>query len=215
MTSNKKGIIILGSPRSGSHMTCDMLFNDSTVENKINIGEICNIPQYTNICDNLLNYQILPVLFDKLSNNTGNKFIFCSLVQYWAKNLLAVDLSILDNYQIFNIRRRNKIDQYISWCVLRAQLTASITKHTTKFEDYQYLLPWESTLKDLEQFIAEQNLDFAFMSVFSRILYYEDLVNSNLKTSLKKNVYPIPHEEIVTDYKLVKNILGKYNYHGR
>ena len=175
----------MGSARSGSHMTCDMLFN-SAVGKRRYLGEVTEIPAH-------------------------DTFIFCSIVQFWAKNLLARDITALKNYQLINIRRRDKVAQYISWCIFRAQIKTPT--HSPNWNNYSAMLPWESTKDDIELFLVEQHIDFAFK--YDAVLYYEDMAASNLITNFKKNVYPVPHEKIVTDYDLVKSILGKYNYDGR
>lgn len=187
--SGIKGTIVIGSARSGSHMACDILYNRALIPNKINLGEVTELP----------------------TNN--NRYIFCSIVQTQIKNLLAVDTSWTKDYYIINLRRRNKVAQYISWCVFRAQTKSSITKHSPEWDDYKEFLPWESTRDDIERFIIEQHLDFAFNP--DEILYYENLVEAGLKTKYKKNQYPIPPDQIVTDYILVKSMLEKYSYDNR
>jgi hypothetical protein len=186
--SGIKGTIIIGSARSGSHMACDMLYNQCTLDNAINLGEVTALP-------------------------SDNDYIFCSIVQAQIKNLLAVDTMWTKDYRIVNVRRRDKVAQYISWCVFRAQTKSNMNKHSPEWDDYKEFLPWESTKDDIERFIIEQHLDFAFN--FDQILYYEDLVDSGLKTKYKKNIYPVTPEQIVTDYELVKILLEKYSYDNR
>jgi hypothetical protein len=171
-------------------MACDMLYNQSLVPNKVNLGEVTALPA---------------------DNNT--RYIFCSIVQAEIKNLLAVDASWAKDYHIINVRRRNKVAQYISWCVFRAQTRSGIGKHSPDWSDYKGLLPWKSNKDDIERFITEQHLDFAFN--YNEILYYEDLAKSGLQTKYKKNTYPVTPEQIVTDYKLVNTLLEKYSYDGR
>lgn len=184
-----KGVIVVGTARSGSHMTCDMLYNTAVEPHKVNLGEVTKLPY-------------IP-----------GKFVYCSLVQHTVKNLLAVDTQWTDEYHIVNLRRRDKVAQYVSWCVFRAQTQASISKHSPDWGDYKDLLPWESTAEDIEMFINEQNLDFAIPA--DEVVYYEDMIVSGNKTQYKKNQYPIPPEQIVTDYALVKSMLEKYSYYGR
>ena len=191
----KRGIIVIGSARSGSHMTCDMLYNESTVENKIKIGEITDVDVKSTV--------------DKYHD----KFIYGSIVQYQIKNILAKNIEMLKDFNIVNIRRSNKIDQYISWCVFRAQGRSSIIKHSPNWDDYKNFLPWASTKNDLELFLMEQHLDFAFL--YDDILYYEEITQTGMKTQFKKNSYPIPYQDIVTDYDLVVNFLKDYSYNGR
>jgi len=191
----KRGIIVIGSARSGTYMTSNMLYNISTINNKVAVGEI-----YT---DRYLSTNILDPL-KVLESKYQGRFIFCSLTQFVNKNLLAMDSSYLKDYNLVNLRRRDKVAQYISWCVFRVS-----GRHLSKFADYKDLLPWPSTREDIEMFILEQNIDYAFSAP---VLYYEDLVLSGMPTRFKKNHYPLPFEEIVTDYKLVCDTLSRYTY---
>ena len=199
----KKGVIVLGASRSGSHMLCDILYNQSADNNKINVGEIFN----NKPADIVAGLDIINDIKAK------NQFIFCSFVSYWGKNLLALNQHYLDDFMIINLRRKDKVAQYISWCVFRAQLQTTIEKHSPDWNDYKHLLPWKSSQDDLEMFLTEQHLDFAFKA--DTVVYYEDIIKFNFPTQFRKNSYPIPYEEIVTDYELVKEILEKYNYDGR
>lgn len=198
----KKGLLVIGSPRSGSHMVSDIFYNLSTAPNKLSLGEI-----YLDRQDNVVNE------IEKIKKLYNSNFIFASIVQFWAKNLLAMDIGLLEDFQIVNLRRRDKVSQYISWAVFRAQQQADIIRHSPSWEDYCEFLPWESTREDIEMFVAEQNLDFAFAN--KNILYYEDVIAKHLPTKFIKNQYPVPHDKIVTDYALVKDILEKYTYNGR
>jgi len=187
--SRIKATIVIGTARSGSHMTCDMLYNASTISGKINLGEVTVLP------------------------DVDNRYAYCSIVQHQVKNMIAVDTSWIYDYEIVNLRRRDKVAQYISWCVFRAQTQSAINKHSPDWNDYKDLLPWESTREDIELFILEQNLDFAIPA--NCVVYYEDMIKLGLHTRYKKNTYPVPPEHIVTNYALVKNMLEKYSYHGR
>lgn len=184
-----KGVIILATARSGSHMTCDMLFNDSKIPDKVLLGELVELP------------------------NTNKKFVYCSIVQAQAKIRLALNHNCLNDFWVVNLRRRNKIEQYISWCVFRAQTQSGILQHSPNWEDYKSFLPWKSTQSDIEMFLMEQYLDFAFKP--NQILYYEDLIKNSVNTEFKKNQYPVRPDEIVTDYQLVQNILQKFSYYDR
>jgi hypothetical protein len=197
--NNKKGVIVIGSPRSGSHMTCDILYNMSKNKSKTYLGEIfIDQEKYNETLSNILD---------------NNKFIFCSIVQFWAKTILAVDPYILKDFNLINIRRRDKISQYISWCVFRTQLHSSKVRHSPEWKDIETLLPWKSTCEDIDRFLTEQHLDFAFN--FNAVVYYEDLINYNLTTRFTKNIYPISKEDIVTNFPLVESKLKNYNYDGR
>lgn len=188
--SRIKGTIVIGTARSGSHMLCDLLYNNSQLSNKLMLGELTELP------------------------DVADKFAYCSIVQNWAKSNLAVDTSWVKDYHVVNLRRRDKVAQYISWCVFRAQTQASISKHSPEWEDYKDLLPWESTKDDIDMFLMEQYVDFAIKP--HEVVYYEDIVKRPvLNTRFKKNQYPVPPEAIVTDYALVKSILEKFSYDRR
>lgn len=197
---NKKGVLVIGSPRSGSHMAGDFLCNSSRHPSKFYRGEIFSNQKIS------YNETLLTLIND-------SRFVFCSIVQYWAKNILAINPVILKDYQLINIRRRNKIKQYISWCVFRTQVNLNISMHSPTWQDVKNFLPWNSTEEDLDQFINEQHLDFAFNC--DKILYYEDLIVYNLPTNYNKNIYPISDEEIVTNYTLVESKLKNYSYDNR
>ena len=184
---NKKGVIVIGTPRSGSHMLTDILFNTAALPNAKLLGEIRSDGNFS--VDDFKNIE---------SQNQGS-IIFCSVVQLWIKRVLAMDRNYLKDYVLVNLRRRDKVAQYISWCVFQAQTTSSIVKHSPNWDDYKDCLPIETTQEHLNNFIDEQNLDFAFTDP-DYIFYYEDIVNLNLHTNFKKNNYPVSHEQIVTDY---------------
>ena len=188
--SGIKGTIVIGTARSGSHMTCDLLYNNSQLANKHMLGEVTELP------------------------GIDDKFVYCSIVQNWAKARLAVDTSWVNEYHVINLRRRDKVAQYLSWCIFRAQTQATVSKHSPDWNDYKDLLPWESTADDIEMFLMEQYLDFAIKP--HEVIYYEDIIQrSVLNTRFKKNQYPVAPEHIVTDYTLVKTMLEKFSYDRR
>jgi len=199
---NKKGVIVIGTPRSGSHMLTDMLFQQSKDPNAYWLGEI------TANADFSIDY------FKKIELEHQGKIIFCSIVQHWIKRILAMDPSCLKDYVLINLRRRDKVAQYISWCVFQAQTSASMVKHSPDWDDYKQYLPIETTRERLNNFIDEQNLDFAFTNP-DYVVYYEDVVQLDLPSNFKKNHYPIPKEQIVGDFDTVKSLLEKYSYDNR
>ena len=58
-------------------------------------------------------------------------------MQTWLRTKLAVNLEWTKDYYIINLRRRDKVSQYISWCVLRAQGKSNMVKHSPNWEDYK------------------------------------------------------------------------------
>lgn len=182
-----KGTIVIGTARSGSHMTCDMLFNNSQVPDKHMLGEVTSLP------------------------NVPGKFVYCSIVQNWAKVQLATEVSWCNEYHVVNLRRRDKVAQYLSWCIFRLQ--PSMDDHAPVWDRYKNLLPWDSTRADIDMFLMEQYMDFAFVP--DEVIYYEDIIETYVNTKFKKNQYPVAPDEIVTDYQLVKRMLENFSYDNR
>lgn len=195
----KKGLIVFGSARSGSHMACDHLYNLSTAINKVNAGELYTKQRAIGVTDSELSSQLTIFL---------ESFVYCSIVQFWARNMLAMTPTKLSDYNIVNLRRRDKVAQYLSWCIFRAQGHNSV--HTPDMSRSMTNLPWESSSADIELFIAEQHVEF--LQIPNRIVYYEDLVAAGVNTKYTKNIYQIPANKIVTDYPLVTTILSKFDY---
>lgn len=199
----KKGVIVYGSPRSGSHMTCDMLWRFSTVENKVYLGEITA---------NELSRKNIQNLLTDLSAEYQNKFIFASIVQLRIKNFLSQQPKLLKEYQLVHLRRRDKVKQYISWCMFRLQDNLGMWNHSPIWKDILPYLPYQVTDDDLEQFILEHNIDYAFPKP-DNIVYYEDLIQMQLETNVKKNTYEWPMEKLVSNYQLVVDTFEDFKYH--
>ena len=187
--SKYKGLIVIGSARSGTHMVCDMLYQHSTIPNKVNLYEIDELPA------------------------ASDQFIFASIAKHGFRNLLAANLSWASDYYIVSLRRRDKVAQYLSLCMLRAQHNTGNIQHDPVPGEFNKHLPWRSCEDDLLIFLADQHIDFAFTP--SEILYYEAMAVSGMFTEFKKNPIYLEPEEIVTDYALVKSILGNYSYNDR
>jgi LPS sulfotransferase NodH len=199
----KKGVLVYGSPRSGSHLACDMLYGYSTATNKFLKGEITA---------NQLSRESIQNLLTNLSDQYSDKFVFASIVQLRIKNFLSQQPELLKHYQLVHLRRRDKVKQYISWCVFRSQDKLGVWNHSPIWKDILPYLPYEVTGDDLEQFILEQNIDYAFPKP-DNVIYYEDLIQMQLETNVKKNIYELPPERLVSDYQLVIDTLEDFKYH--
>jgi hypothetical protein len=199
----KKGVLVYGSPRSGSHLACDMLCGYSTATNKFLKGELTS---------NNLSHENIRNLLTDLSEQYHDKFIFASLVQLRVKNFLSQQPELLKHYQLIHLRRRDKVNQYISWCMFRSQDKLGVWNHSPVWKDILPYLPYEVTSDDLEQFILEQNIDYAFPKP-DIIVYYEDLIQMKSETKFKKNIYELPPEKLVSNYQLVKDTLEDFKYH--
>jgi len=188
--SKYKGLLVIGTARSGSHMACDMMYNSSTITNKINLYEVTQLP------------------------NPDNTFPFFSIVGSHHRSLLSLDLSWARDFYIVNIRRRDKIAQYLSQCVLKAQIDTGIPRHTPLWDEYRHYIPRRADIDDINYFIMDQWLDLAFNP--NQILYYEDIVNSGIHTVFTKNQYQtVQPTDIVQDYELVKRMLSGFSYNNR
>ena len=195
--TDKKGILVISSPRSGTHMMTSILANTIDIKNKININEI-----YVNNVDKL---NILQQLKD-IEQQYSEKFIIASIVQWYVINLLIPHWDYLKDYYIIDLRRYDKIAQYTSWCILQAS-----GQYNPSVESYQHLLPITVDIEHVERFIASQNICYAIKA--DKVLYYEDVVKLNQFSSTKKNYYPIDVNDIFSDYEIIYKLLGNYQYH--
>lgn len=199
----KHGIICIGASRSGTHMITDAIFHEVVYTNKCLLGEIYS-PQWPYTPESA------EVLLGSIKEQYSDKFIICSITQYSAKIALAKIPHLFDDYFILGIRRKDKVSQYISWCIFRAQEQANLARHSPMWEDYKHVLPWQVTYSDLEIFLADQYLDYVFSP--DAIVYYEDVIKQNVYTRFKKMEYPVPPNQLVSDLDLVNRILGKFEY---
>jgi hypothetical protein len=196
--TDKKGILVIAPPRSGTHMMTSILANTVDIENKININEI-----YVNDVDKL---NILQQLKD-IEQQYSGKFIIASIAQWYVINLLISHWDYLKDYYIIDLRRHDKIAQYTSWCILQA----SGGQYNPSADSYQHLLPLAVDVEHVERFIAAQNLCYAIKA--DKILYYEDVVKLNQFSTTKKNYYPIDVTDTFLDYETIYKLLGNYRYH--
>jgi hypothetical protein len=193
----KKGILIISTPRSGSHMLASMVYNILEIENKVNLGEIyCHDVDKLDILQHLKNIEL----------SHAGEFIIASIVQYYAINLLIPNQKYFKDYYLIDLRRRDKIAQYASWCIF--QKTGNFSPNP---ESYKHLLPLPVDIEHVERFIASQNFCYAIPA--HKILYYEEVVNLNLPSSFTKNHYPIDIKDIFSDYEVIYKLLGNYQYH--
>lgn len=195
---NKKGLIVVGTPRSGSHATTDFLFKSFNHRDRYPRfdGEI----QTTNP-------KIWLSKKDEL-RPTNLLYTFDSLVTHKIKVRFMANLDILKNYQLVNLRRRDKVSQFVSLCLH----DAVEFKHSPKFEEYCHFLPIKVSPTTLRNFIDSQDFDKKFK--WDNVLYYEDIMpdyNKLNNRSFSKNNYP-PFEQIIENFNEVKQILEEYSY---
>jgi hypothetical protein len=193
----KKGIIIIGSPRSGTHYLADGLYKKCKISNKKLVGEIYDTFDIDtrNILKNLEELKQI------------ENFTFSHIVQFIPKNLLVnyVD-EIKEDYYVINIRRKNKIEQYRSWCMAR-MTWKHIKTHSVNWELIKNELPFIVTNEDIDNFIVEQNTDYLWKP--DEIVYYEDI---KLESSFVKNAYTETFEELFSNANLIFERLADFKY---
>lgn len=191
--SSKKGLIVFGAPRSGSHMLTDSFYRlNKQNTDGVWVGEL--FPFFNN--ENV--YEIL---------DSYNTFIFCSIVNYRARAELLKDPARLGSYYVVNIRRKNKIEQFTSWSLFKLQQQINFD-HSLTWDTIKDQLPITATIPDIRDFIRDQDLDLQLAA--DQIVYYEDIQSVN--TRYVKNSYPQEPEQIFSNFKLVEKTLKNYKY---
>ena len=155
---------------------------------------------YGKICEQNTRLKYTGELLE-ISDFNGIASIVQPLLKY---RLLTSQKHILENKEIHILRRRDKVEQFRSWILF--DLTG---KHSGAVYD-QTLPSITISENQLDQFIAEQILDYSFIS--DKIVYYEDLLESHNVTSLKKNIYNIDMKTFVTNWDDVEYELGLFKY---
>lgn len=191
-----KNILIIGSPRSGTHALGAEI--SKSTNGKL-LGEICTTSApgaYWKEINQLYETPILTI---------------GQLVQLSPKIKLAGEVATIKKHTVVvNIRRRDKVKQFASWIYFRVM-------------DPTYRQPWHNHLatqtrhqqgsiqvseQQLEQFILEQMVDDFFLPDFQ--LCYEDLVFT--QTKFFKNQFAFPVELIFSNLDFVKEYLANWQY---
>jgi hypothetical protein len=188
-----KNILILGSPRSGTHALASVMHQ---VDNSfVYLKEIGMIQK------NSAPWQDFKVFFD----NTPRKLAHA--VQSYAKIFGVSQVQqIKKQTLIVSLRRRDKVKQFASWQYF--QKIGAIYNFDHKDQDFIAPGSITATMNDIESFIIDQIIDMSFAPDY--VLYYEDL---NLKQSnISKNVYCYPIENIFSNLDFVKDQLENWKY---
>jgi len=191
-----KNILIIGSPRSGTHALGSEL---AELSQSLYLKEICKVS------DNPEPWKEIDLLYNTDQLTIGQ------IVQLTPKIQLAKDLArIKDHTIIVNIRRRDKIKQFASWIyfrVLDPTAFRSWHNHTAeKTNIAQHSI--QATENDILQFMLEQLIDDYFLPDFN--LCYEDLTFT--RTKYQKNKFTYPLEEMFSNLEYVKQYLGGWHY---
>jgi hypothetical protein len=193
----QKNILILGSPRSGTHALSAEL---CAIGGANNLAEICK----TGYCDNPWND------INKLSHS--NTFTIAQIVQLTPKILLAENVGKIKQHNIIvNIKRLDKIKQFASWIYFRVMDPTGLHgwhNHTaikTKIKKEQIT----ANKQDIDQFKLEQLIDDYFLPDF--VLCYENLT-FNTQKNIFKNQFAFPLPEIFSNLNYVEEQLGPWQY---
>jgi hypothetical protein len=192
-----KNILIIGSPRSGTHALGALFrFADNSLNN---LKEICK--------NDGSNPQI-----DITKMYRHEKILVAHIVQLSAKIALAPDVGTLKQHNIIvNLKRNNKVSQFASWMYFHKTGGVNGTWHN-HLESDTTLLPHSitATQTDIDHFIIEQLTDNFFLADY--VLFYENLVFES--TMYKKNQYSFPIENIFSNIDYVKERLGHWKTFG-
>lgn len=200
---NKKGVIVIGSARSGSHYTTNALFNLSKIKNKIFLGEL-----YSSWDP----YAILSDL-NKIKEQFADKFVFASIVSFLPKNLLRNHITEFGDYYLINLRRKDKVSQFVSFYVMKKIWDLGKVNHSPDWKLIKKDFPFTVTEEDIDQFIIEQNCDYTWP--VNRVLYYEDIDKLQILTKFKKNSYPFEINEIFSNPEIIVNRLSTFKYYDK
>jgi hypothetical protein len=190
----KKNILILSTPRSGTHtLGYEFAHVDKNIKN---LGEIC-------MWDNS---QYPPGEIEKLYKT--EHLTVAQLVQYQSKLYLASEVSTIKRHvMVVCLRRKNKVKQFASlfyftrvhqgsWLDLDPQkIQSEIGRHT-------------ATQYEIDGFLQQQMMDDFFLPDFN--LVYDDLIFT--QTSIRKNSFPFPIEQIFSNLDYVRQRLEHWTY---
>jgi hypothetical protein len=193
---DKKNILILGAPRSGTHALASVLKQQHL--HLTYFGEIAMAQKGS--CP----WKDIEIFFDTTPCKLAH------IVQSYGKlfALPAVD-RIKEHTVIVEIRRRDKVKQFASWMFFKH--IGAIYNFQHSGQDYIEPGSLTVTLQDIESFIIDQIIDYAFAPDYT--LYYEDLRLS--ESYIKKNQYVYPIEQLFSNLELVNEYLGNWKYNAQ
>lgn len=194
---SNKNILIIGSPRSGTHALGSLVSQLDT--RFINHGELfLSKRDHTEKLDDLIKI---------CSHDTPS---VSHVVQLLAKVFLSPYVDTLkDHVIVVNLKRNNKIKQFASWMYFNKFGSYTNTAHNHKVQDTS-AIPGSitATSEDVDRFMVEQLTDDFFLADY--ILYYENL---DLKQSqYQQNQYSFPIETIFSNLEYVNERLRGWKY---
>ena len=189
----KKNILIIGSPRSGTHALGAELAN---ISQACCIGEIYKTPD---------NPQPWKLLYNTDCLTIGQ------LVQLTSKIYLSRNINTIKNSNVIvNIRRKNKVKQFASWMYFRVLDPTEFRSWHNHTSDKTTVAEHsiEASEHDLIQFMLEQLVDDYFLPDFN--LCYENI--SFTQTQYQKNNFAYPIENMFSNLDYVKNYIENWQY---
>lgn len=194
--NQNKNILIIGSPRSGTHALGSELAELSQAKN---LNEICKAS------DNPEPWKEIQLLYNTSQLTIGQ------VVQLTPKIQLAKDIATIKAHAIIvNIRRRDKIKQFASWIYFRKLDPTEFRKWHNHVAEETNISKHsiQASLDDILQFMLEQLIDDYFLPDFN--LCYEEL--TFIKTKYQKNKFSYPLEEMFSNLEYIKQYLNEWKY---
>lgn len=204
---NEKNILILGSPRSGTHALGSIISKQLQC---VNLGELFLLDD-----SKCIDPDINLILDRSTAKPLSDKFTSCRkvahIVQMTVKLQLSSKVSLLKEHcEIISLRRRNKILQFASWMYFHKSGGVFRDWHNHNL-DTMAIGPGELhvTQEDIDQFLLEQMLDDFFCP--EKIMYYEDIDFSS--SDYQKNIYVKDITTIFSNLDFVEKHLAGWKYH--
>ena len=194
---HQKNILIIGSPRSGTHALSAEL---CAISGATNLAEICKVGYCNDPWDDI----------NKLSH--AEIMTIGQVVQLTPKLILAENIDKIKQYNIIvNIKRTDKVKQFASWMYFRVMDPTGLygwhnhTVYKTRIKEKEIT----ATREHIDQFKLEQLIDDYFLPDF--VLCYEKLTFNTQKT-IVKNQFAFPLTEIFSNLTYVEEQLGTWQY---
>jgi hypothetical protein len=189
----RKNILILGSPRSGTHALASLIYHQAPSFQYL--GEICKSTDHRYPWHEI----------DRMM--TTSPLRIAHIVQTFSKTFLISKVNqIHENNICVSLRRRDKVKQFASWMFFKH--IGFIYNFDHKTIDYVAPGSIKVTVDDIQNFVIDQIIDNHFHCDFT--LYYEDI--DFQQSSFKKNQYAYPIEQVLENFDMVKEYLQDWTY---
>ena len=194
---SNKNILILGSPRSGTHaLGSSMWAQQKKIDNLQEICKLDGTPDYWKEVEKLYAHDNLKI---------------AHIVQFLSKIYLSGQVTTIKQHcVVVNLRRRDKLYQFASWMYFHQTGGVNGAWHNHLTTDTKLAeKSITATPGDIEQFLSEQMLDDFFSPDY--VVYYEDLTFQN--SQINKNQYAFDLKNIFLNLEQVEHSLRNWKYH--